>query len=580
MTQYSIFGAGPAGLYTAWRLVTSGKIKPQDRLTLYEWGDYAFTPENKGTREPAGRICTYHYQKNKKNAYVDLGGMRYIKWDKQDAKGSGHRLVTTLVEMLAVDEVPFNLINEDDRLYYLRGKNFYGDEVHKKPAPYNTAFAKGKPGEAFDYAAQKIIGTSNFTTKQAQYDFFQNGKLDTNFPSSIYQHGNTISNIGYWNVMLDLLGPEGYQYAADALGYSSMVINWNAATAITSYREFRSEVQFYALKNSCSSLMKKLFYVLQKQCFNCHIRFSYYPKHRLHAIYLKNRKIHFALATANDPYKSSQIQSTDYAFLAMPKKSLELVAQATRYNRNATVKDILNAGHVPYYLEAVIQDPLYKIAMFFKTPWWKKSKYSPKLSDERINVYGPTITDIPLRQIYYFGNNGTNTKPAYGLLASYDDARFVNFWRTLEIGNKRRITHLSQDFQPLEGPKRANDFMVNMLRTQLAKVHFGHHATIDQIPCPLETVFMDWGLAPFGGGYHAWAPHYDMCKTMNIIRKPTIAIDGIDANVFIVGSAYSNDQGWVEGAFCTAESVLNDFLDIPPLIDNTHYPFICPCDGV
>jgi hypothetical protein len=31
----------------------------------------------------------------------------------------------------------------------------------------------------------------------------------------------------------------------------------------------------------------------------------------------------------------------------------------------------------------------------------------------------------------------------------------------------------------------------------------------------------------------------------------------------------------VEGAYCTAESVLNDFFGVEPIIDNTHYPFIC-----
>lgn len=59
------------------------------------------------------------------------------------------------------------------------------------------------------------------------------------------------------------------------------------------------------------------------------------------------------------------------------------------------------------------------------------------------------------------------------------------------------------------------------------------------------------------------------------IRKPTQLIKGADAGIRIVGEAYSNDQAWVEGAYCTAESVLNDFFDIEPLIDDTHYPFIC-----
>jgi hypothetical protein len=48
-----------------------------------------------------------------------------------------------------------------------------------------------------------------------------------------------------------------------------------------------------------------------------------------------------------------------------------------------------------------------------------------------------------------------------------------------------------------------------------------------------------------------------------------------DVNIFIVGEAYSNDQAWVEGAYCTAESVLNDFFGVEPIIDNREYPFIC-----
>ncbi|MBC8113644.1 MAG: hypothetical protein H7062_04660, partial [Candidatus Saccharimonas sp.] len=42
MTTYSIFGAGPSGLYTAWRLVTSGKAKSGDTVALYDWGHYDF----------------------------------------------------------------------------------------------------------------------------------------------------------------------------------------------------------------------------------------------------------------------------------------------------------------------------------------------------------------------------------------------------------------------------------------------------------------------------------------------------------------------------------------------------------
>jgi hypothetical protein len=86
---------------------------------------------------------------------------------------------------------------------------------------------------------------------------------------------------------------------------------------------------------------------------------------------------------------------------------------------------------------------------------------------------------------------------------------------------------------------------------------------------------MDWSLPPFGAGYHAYAAHYNICDVQQKIRKPSQLIEGADADIFIVGETYSNDQAWVEGAFCTAESVLNDFFGIEPIIDNKDYPFIC-----
>ena len=61
---YSIFGAGAAGLYTAWRLLNGkakkGKdqkmLKKDDILELYDWGKYDFSKKNSGTRAPGARV--------------------------------------------------------------------------------------------------------------------------------------------------------------------------------------------------------------------------------------------------------------------------------------------------------------------------------------------------------------------------------------------------------------------------------------------------------------------------------------------------------------------------------------------
>src|SRR5258706_2802347 len=117
---YSIFGAGAAGLFTAWRLldgIPSSKndqakqLSKGDTLELYDWGKYDFSKEEPGTRAAGARVCTWHYKNDKKNSYLELGGMRYSEWDTKpskqfpdpnDGKAPGHRLVTTVIEQLGL----------------------------------------------------------------------------------------------------------------------------------------------------------------------------------------------------------------------------------------------------------------------------------------------------------------------------------------------------------------------------------------------------------------------------------------------------------------------------------------------
>ena len=117
---------------------------------------------------------------------------------------------------------------------------------------------------------------------------------------------------------------------------------------------------------------------------------------------------------------------------------------------------------------------------------------------------------------------------------------------------------ISEDTQPLEGPRKAAAVMVKMLRQQLAAVHFGPQSDYSFVPEPLETSYMDWSLPPFNAGYHAYAAHYNICDVQQKIRKPSQLIDGADANIFIVGETYSNEH-LVGGAFCNRKNPLYIF---------------------
>ncbi|RKR09052.1 hypothetical protein C8C83_0654 [Flavobacterium sp. 90] len=658
---YSIFGAGAAGLYTAWRLL-DGKSKLEknekmlvkgDVLELYDWGKYDFSKKDPGTRAPGARVCTWHYKDNKDNSYLELGGMRYSYWNGTPM-GAGHRVVTKTIEKLDLkkDSVEFN--ESADPLMSLRSKNMYVSDVNSnQPAPYfaNNYAQDAPPDDGFTtIQSVAITATSGPTTRREWCKFYDEGRINIEMPdSSIFKKGDLLKEIGYWNLGYDMLGQEGFGYLADGNGYSSNVVNSNSAQSFNVNDEFTPGTEYKTLVKGYSSLFDALFLEVEKLAKQKGITLNYFPNTRLRSILHTKSKVHFTTAKRQSPDKLAENKTCDAAFLAMPRAAIELVAEATRYSDSEGF-DVLNHEKVQLYLESVIMEPSYKIGMFFKTPWWRETAdasptYPAKLTsyfltqegiaklkkdkfpdsylkhielaknpviigtsfndkatfiaavenaiEERLtfkeekqistiaelDTIGPSITDMPIRQVVYFGDNAINQKgeKVYGILASYDDIQYSTFWKALELGpNATRKIPESRDCQPLEGPRKATPVMVKMLRSQLASLHFGPQTDYSAVPEPLETRYMDWSLPPFNAGYHAYKSHYDLGDVQRKIRKPSQLVPKTDCEIFIVGETYSNDQAWVEGAFCTAESVLNDFFGIEAIIDEKYYPFICP----
>ncbi len=660
MKTYSIFGAGAAGLYTAWRLLNGDtknkamqakQLKKGDTLELVDWGQYDMSQRYPGSRAAGARVCTWHYCNDKNKSYLELGGMRYSEWNAKDQ--TGHLLVTTVIKQLGLDKyaVPFN--ESDNPLLYLRAKNMYTNAISQaNPAPYNVQNngADSSPYTGFNIVESLAVTASSGPTTRLEWcQFYRDGRISADLPeTSVFKKGELLKDIGYWNLMYDQLGSEGFNYTADGNGYTSNIINWNAAVAFNANNEFAPGTAYKTLTTGYSSMFNALFDAIVKLAEKNGVKFDYQPNTRLHSILQIDGVIHYALATRADPTKKSVSKTCAAAWLAMPRFAIDLVAQATRFESHQGL-DVLNHQKVQLYLESAIMQPSYKVGMFFDTEWWldpnvvNPATYPPQLEsyeitpavlsklgkagfskgqlnaiqnndklfeqpvtpaanliaqvelclEERLsikheqalltlaknNTIGPSVTDLPVRQVVYFGNNASDKKatPVYGLLASYDDETFTSFWQELELGPlaERKIP-ISDKIQPLIGPRKAPPVMVKMLRQQLAQIHFGPQADYSRVPEPLETSYMDWSLPPFNAGYHAWAAHYDVADVQRKIRKPSQLIEGVDADIFIVGETWSNDQAWVEGAYCTAESVLNDFFGIVPIVDNPDYPFICP----
>jgi hypothetical protein len=588
MTNYVIVGAGAAGLYTAYRLLNGGTLKAGDTVKLFEWSD-----------RPGGRIYTYTFPPSvyppgiaPNGLYCEFGGMRFAtdtNFPDPARIVEGHVLVQHSIIALNLQDkvVPFQA--SSDRLYCLRGRNMYENDItdlDRLPYNFNKEFARFISDNKVPtpYTADNLLGGiagvfalglgSANAQRAAWCRYYASGTVSFGDATPSFPAGTPVRDMGYWNLLYDQLGDEGFDYVADGTGYASNVMNWNSADAMQANNDYGSTSQymrldggysllFEALANKITTLATK--YPGSGICYN----------QRLVSLEESQTDNTTTCNFVRDTGRESTFstEQADVLFLAMPRRALEMVAQGS------PSAYMLNQPATKYCLESSLDQPAIKAVLVFDQAWWTSPgcAYPPKLvapynapanTPKGQWVGGATITDLPLRMVYYFANNipgGPGTKGGpYVMLASYDDMNYSGFWREVEL-KEDYSTAPSLIRQPLTGPTSVpvNSAFAGLLIKQLAEVH---GIAIEKVPTPTAVYYQDWGQDPFGGGYHGWATHYNICQVMDSIRAPYQKILNKSARqTYIIGSCYSFDQAWVEGAFCVAESVLQDFIGLPPL---------------
>jgi monoamine oxidase len=224
--------------------------------------------------------------------------------------------------------------------------------------------------------------------------------------------------------------------------------------------------------------------------------------------------------------------------LAMPQRSLQILAQET---------PILNEPTIQNLLKSVMSMPAFKALIPFPKPWWQQAGVTA----------GRSTTDMPIRQVYYMETatgspNNTNSL----MLATYADGRTETFWRALLDLTKERFPEKpDRHAPPIEKyTSEALPIFMDILKPMLARMH---QLPLSEVPNPLLTRVKDWSADPYGGGWHFWRPRIEVWKTMPLVRRPIA-----NTPVYICGEAYANQQGWVEGALTSAEHVLEDHFGL------------------
>jgi monoamine oxidase len=240
-------------------------------------------------------------------------------------------------------------------------------------------------------------------------------------------------------------------------------------------------------------------------------------------------------ANATPGMKETLRVSARQVVLAMPRRSLELV------NWEPLSKDETVRGMV----EAVISQAAFKIFLAYPYPWWRPLGL----------VAGRSITDMPLRQTFYFQTEGEVEGGEKGsenslMMVSYNDLGSVPFWKALTA---QTLGHL--DIFPGDAPNTPYPITTQMVQAAQGLVRELHNQKF--IPEPYAATYHDWSDDPYGAGWHAWKSGIRFWELMPKVRKPVK-----DEDVFICGEAYSINQGWVEGALQTAELMLEEHFGL------------------
>jgi hypothetical protein len=351
------------------------------------------------------------------------------------------------------------------------------------------------------------------------------------------------------------LSHEAYSIAVTTVGYDCLGFNTNAVDAICEYFDFTPGVTYNLFDNGFDSLIWTMQQEFEKAGGD---------------VVLGKWLTGFDEAKLADRSKGVSLQfkgerkpkTARAIVLAMPKRSLELLEQ------KGPVLDPLRAPHVRHLMNAVEPIHLYKMFIAYDKPWWEKENVTE----------GRSLTDIPVRQCYYWGvekpdGKGIDNK-GNALIMAYNDALSSDFWgglRRIPLGPGDAKTVGSKDSYPRaksiakgkssDWDKRLHEnwknahppkAMVEEMHRQLQELH-----GVTDAPKPIDAAFMDWGDDPFGGAVHFWNPGYKSTEVMQAITQP---LEGFPC--YICGEAYSNNQTWVEGAIQTAELLLRKF-DIP-----------------
>jgi monoamine oxidase len=528
----AVIGGGISGVYTAWRLK---QADPDLNVALFEYGNRI-----------GGRLYSYPMP-GMPHIKAELGGMRWLL---------SHKIVVGLIShlKLATRVFPMGKNGGANNLMYLRRRQLRVKDLTdpaKVPYEMNPDEQGMSPDTLQAYVMNSLLP---FNAQLSAKDWWTVPVLD----------GTPLYKVGFWNLLYRVLSSEAYQYMYDASGYYTNVANSSAPLSLP-ITEYDPSNQYYTLDDGYEALPHTVAAQFEELGGEIH------RNHRLDSFGRRGNDGDYALnfvrtetdeggKTRDVPGRHEVHLDAEKVVLALPRRSIELIRWDRMDKEDSRDGDMTLREHV----ESVISQAAFKLFLGYPYPWWRALGVDA----------GRTITDMPIRQTYYFqteseveGGEPDNHNSL--LMVSYNDLGSVPYWKALEDGDPFKGTKGSPANRFLAGEPavRPHEFpisrqMVDAAQEQVTEVH-----GLKFVPEPYTAIYHDWGDDPYGAGWHAWKAGKEFWKIMPYMR----GIPG--ENVHVCGEAYSLGQGWVEGALQTAELMLKEHfgLDRPDFIPAEYY---------
>lgn len=379
------------------------------------------------------------------------------------------------------------------------------------------------PQQLLDHVARSFLGDRPMPTDRSGWDELK---------VSLRYRGRPAREFGFWNILADELSSEAVNFVSDAVGFGSMTQNWSAIEALQLiFSDFGPDVRYVRFAGGTDRLTVELadhFTAVGGEifCGNLVARIDPGP----------DGPPELALTIRNRRRGSNWQLRARHLICALPRRGLQLLGQPGSLFDPYQIADT----DLRELAASVHRYPAFKLFLAYEEPWWRELKISG----------GRSITDLPIRQTFYFGVEESERAL---LMSSYNDDRAVAYWQGLGWTERDEPTAPRLQVTGAGGPSEAlvaPHEMIRHAQSQLSRMH-GF-----DVPAPYLAAYRNWGAPPFGGAWHLWRVNADSVAIGKRMRRPLPRY-----NIHVCGEAYSGIQGFIKGALTSTELVLQEQLE-------------------